>query len=458
MSPVEDGHTQCFAVRRGRIEGRIDSHFYKPEFQEMLDRLRKINAVPLGSMISSADETWDVKDGRFVDKFPYIEISGVTLGTNEYKISDVLVKEAPSRARLVVRKDDIIVSMTRPHRGAIAMIREEDDGAIASTGFSVLRDMRRKDVSREYLLYSLFTDIVLKQMLMRSSGGNYPAITAEEMHKILIPVTVNFNEQNQLVQNLLCARSNFLQKTAAADALLSGVDEFLGGILELPPTHIDNRKTYAVQTNTIKMEGRLNSDYYHPERILALRSLESVSERMSVQRLSEIVSFERNQVKEPGENYLSLAHVQSHTGELVDTDESAAGTCFTYETDDVLFTRLRPYLNKVYRADKSGCCSPEFHVLRIKNRKELLPEYLAAILRSKLTLAQTVHMMTGNTHPRLANEDVINLRIPVPSPATQMLIANEVQRRRAVARQLRLEADEGWEKAKKWFEEQLLGG
>ena len=39
----------------------------------------------------------------------------------------------------------------------------------------------------------------------------------------------------------------------------------------------------------------------------------------------------------------------------------------TYQANDVLFARLRPYLNKVYRAEMNGCCSTEFLVLRIKN-------------------------------------------------------------------------------------------
>jgi neutral trehalase len=67
-------------------------------------------------------------------------------------------------------------------------------------------------------------------------------------------------------------------------------------------------------------------------------------------------------------------------------------------------------------------------------------------------------MMTGNTHPRLTNEDVVNLVVPVPKPAIQEFIAAEVQRRRREeARRLRAEAEAGWQAAKQWFERQLLG-
>lgn len=66
-------------------------------------------------------------------------------------------------------------------------------------------------------------------------------------------------------------------------------------------------------------------------------------------------------------------------------------------------------------------------------------------------------MMTGNTHPRLTNEDVVNLVIPVPKPVVQEAIATEARRRREEARRLRTEAETEWQAAKRWFEEQLLG-
>ena len=160
-------------------------------------------------------------------------------------------------------------------------------------------------------------------------------------------------------------------------------------------------KSFAVLRGNI--DQKLNSEYYHPERTLTLSKLMSSSTTMRVARLAEVVNFERNQLDTPGEDYLSLAHIESHTGELTDSTDTASGNCFTYQSNDVLFARLRPYLNKVYRAEMNGCCSTEFHVLRIKESEELLPDYLASVLRSQTVLAQTVHMMTGNTHPRLTN-------------------------------------------------------
>ncbi len=292
-------------------------------------------------------------------------------------------------------------------------------------------------------------------MLMRSSGGNYPAITRDELAKVLIPA-VSREAQSRLTAVMDTARAERRAKLAEADALLAGIDDFLLDALGIAPPADNSRRVFAVSLARMSGQGRLNSDYYHPERTTVLRALDAVSPGLTTARLADVAAFERNQIKTPDDNYLSLAHVQSHTGELTNVTDTASGNCFTFQADDVLFARLRPYLNKVYRAEMSGGCSTEFHVLRVKDRTTLLPEYLAAILRSRLVLAQTTHMMTGNTHPRLTNDDVANLTIPIPNPTLQGIIAVEIRHRRENARRLRAEAEAGWQAAKGWFEEQLL--
>ncbi len=162
-------------------------------------------------------------------------------------------------------------------------------------------------------------------------------------------------------------------------------------------------------------------------------------------------------------NYVGLANVQSGTGEIVDTQDEVGGTCFRFQKGDVLFARLRPYLNKVICAPQAGICSTEFHVMRVKDKAmsglTLLPEYLAAVLRSRLVLAQTRHMMTGNTHPRLANEDVAALVVPIPQDSgTQASIVAELGRRRDAARAMQSDAARVWREAKAEFAARLLGG
>ena len=128
-----------------------------------------------------------------------------------------------------------------------------------------------------------------------------------------------------------------------------------------------------------------------------------------------------------------------------------------YEKGDILYGRLRPYLNKVVVAESCGICSTEFHVMRVIDMATVLPEYVASILRSDLILSQTKHMMTGNTHPRISNDDVQNLYIPVPDITVQKQIVYELQKRRMEARRLKIEAEQEWQQARIQFEKELLG-
>ncbi len=288
-------------------------------------------------------------------------------------------------------------------------------------------------------------------------------INLEEIGEIVVPVPP-LPKQKELLAALDAARGRRKKMLADADALLAGLDGFvldqLGLTMPPPATH---RTTYAVHLRDVVAGKKLYPDYFHPERINAIKAVQSKYPGDRAGTLASIADFRRDQRQvQPNDPYLGLANIQPNTGERIDsTDDDGEGTVFDYAENDVLFARLRPYLNKVYRAESGGVCSPEFHVMRVHPGKggkpSVIPDYLAAVLRSGVVLAQTRHMMTGNTHPRLANDDVVNLVVPIPDGKVQTKIAAEVARRRAEARRLRADADALWDQAKADFEAALLG-
>lgn len=189
LEPPSVDDRKVFAVHRGNLQGRIDPQFHLPRFENILKTISQTHHFPLGSVASFSREVWNIKEemeqGETV--FRYIEISGVNRETGEAKAEDTLIAEAPSRARMFVRQGDIIVSLTRPHHGSIAQIDASLDSCVASTGFAVLRQFDLERVNVDYLWAVLRTQTCLQQMRQRSSGGNYPAITEDELSKILVP-------------------------------------------------------------------------------------------------------------------------------------------------------------------------------------------------------------------------------------------------------------------------------
>lgn len=83
--------------------------------------------------------------------FRYIDISGIDRDAKRIATTvEILGADAPSRARQVVQKDDVLVSTVRPNLNAVAIVPVNLDGEIASTGFCVLR-ARKKVLVPQFL-------------------------------------------------------------------------------------------------------------------------------------------------------------------------------------------------------------------------------------------------------------------------------------------------------------------
>ncbi|NRG47792.1 restriction endonuclease subunit S, partial [Bacillus sp. CRN 9] len=85
----------------------------------------------------------------------YIDIESVNEGRiSEYK--KVLFRDAPSRARRIVKRNDVLISTVRPYLKAFAMIRDDVHNLVCSTGFSVVRC--KEDLYPSFLYHYVFSD------------------------------------------------------------------------------------------------------------------------------------------------------------------------------------------------------------------------------------------------------------------------------------------------------------
>ena len=205
----------CYPVYFNELDGRIDSHYHQPALKYIESTIEKINHTTLGDIIHFSNEIWN-QENMFETHFPYIEIGQIDINFGNVKnVTYYEKKDAPSRAKMIVREGDIIISTTHPHRGAIAQIDKSLNGFIASTGFAVLRELKTSEIEKDYLFYIVRTNLCLNQMLKRSSGGNYRAITPEELKQIKIPLPEK-NIQPKIVNDVKTRilRAELLQKEA----------------------------------------------------------------------------------------------------------------------------------------------------------------------------------------------------------------------------------------------------
>lgn len=145
-------------------------------------------------------------------------------------------------------------------------------------------------------------------------------------------------------------------------------------------------------------------------------------------------------------NYLSLEHVQSMTGDLIEfaprLGKEIRSRTKVFRQGDILYGRLRPYLNKVFLATgsvSSSICSTEFYVL-IPRVDLVLPNFLRAVLSSHYVQQYVKGLQTGSALPRLQLDDLMKIELPLPPIAAQSLyeefLRHETIRRRQIAAEL----------------------
>lgn len=124
----------------------------------------------------------------------YIDIGSVSLEYGIEQTQSFAFKDAPSRARRITERNDVIISTVRTYLKAIAKI--EKDGLIASTGFCVLHPTK---VDPNYLSYFCKSAAFCDFITANSYGISYPAIDAEQLVNAYISLP-SPNEQKQIVQ------------------------------------------------------------------------------------------------------------------------------------------------------------------------------------------------------------------------------------------------------------------
>ena len=119
--------------------------------------------------------------------FTYVDISSVD---NRLKrITEpkrLLGKDAPSRARQVIRANDVLVATTRPNLNAVALVSQELDGEICSTGFCVLRS--NGEIEPDFLFAFVQAEAFVSSLTELVKGALYPAVTDKQVRAQELPL------------------------------------------------------------------------------------------------------------------------------------------------------------------------------------------------------------------------------------------------------------------------------
>ena len=159
--------------------------------------------------------------------------------------------------------------------------------------------------------------------------------------------------------------------------------------------------------------------------------------RYPTRRLRHIVSLRRakSDYQDDSRSYVGLENIESWTGRFLDTsaDRGDSGRCLAndislshlFESGDVLFGKLRPYLAKAWIAEFPGRASTELLVMK---PIEIESRFLRYVFVSRNFIDLVDGSTFGSKMPRADWSFISNVHIPVPEWAMQQAIADHLDR------------------------------
>jgi type I restriction enzyme, S subunit len=202
-------------------------------------------------------------------EFIYLDIASID--NSQQRIVEpkiYLGKDAPSRARQLIKAGDILFSTVRTYLKNIAMVNEIYNGQIASTGFCVIRSANL--VTNRLIFYLTQTDFFLNPLNQIQRGTSYPAIRDSdvfdqvislpplaEQHRIVAKIEELFTKLDASIESLKKVQAQLKQYRQAV--LKSAVEGKLTA--EWRAIHKDELEPASVLLERIRKEKNKDSKY-----------------------------------------------------------------------------------------------------------------------------------------------------------------------------------------------------
>ena len=141
----------------------------------------------LGDIVSVNNESGNPIELFGEGTFTYIDISSVESKTGKITLENIIsTNDAPSRARRIINKGDLIISSVRPNLKSFGYIDFIPFRTITSTGFMVVTPSIQ--IEGLFLYHLFFNDFLQNQMISKMEKGAYPSINQTDFNKLQIPI------------------------------------------------------------------------------------------------------------------------------------------------------------------------------------------------------------------------------------------------------------------------------
>lgn len=335
-------------------------------------------------------------------EFRYVDIAAVGSGLLVGEPAAMTFREAPSRARRLVRPGDTIISTVRTYLRAVWPVAGPTGDLVVSTGFAVLSP--RSSIDPRFLGWLAQSDAVIEEIVARSVGVGYPAINAAEIGDIEV-VVPELREQRAIADYLD-------ERTSVMNDLI----EKKWKLVRLLQEEID-----AAILDLIGRSELVQGQKLIPA--LPLRRLLAKQDRMPIGETQLITAFRDGQV-----TARSLRRLEGFTESWTEGAKIQG-----VQRGDIVVHGLDGFAGAIGTSEADGGCSPVYHVCMPVDGGDA--DFYGGMLR---VLATTGYLGNFATSTRERAVDFRNWdlfgRIPVPAvePDDQRWIGNRVRALRPI--------------------------
>ena len=162
---------------------RFDAEYFQPQYEDIIEAVKRYKGGfdELGNMVKIKTDTYTPKD---TEQYKYIELANISSNGEITGYTEDFGSELPSRARRRVQKGDLIVSSIEGSLNSIALITEDWENALCSTGFFAIDT---NEINPETLLVLLKTKVGQLQLKKGCRGTILTAVGKEELSKVVLP-------------------------------------------------------------------------------------------------------------------------------------------------------------------------------------------------------------------------------------------------------------------------------
>lgn len=453
--------------------GRIDAEYYLPKYEDYIKAVSAYagGVAPLGEVCTIKDSNYTPEHGM---KYRYIELANIGKSGDITGCTYENGEDLPTRARRIVTQGDVIVSSIEGSLSSCALITDDYDQSLCSTGFYVVRSSQ---INSETLL-TLFKSFPIQQLLKKGCSGTIlTGIGKQEFENIPIPL-IRPEVQEEIAQHV---RQSFALRKEASQLLekaklsVEHAIEMAGGGKLLIYNNLQNKsvrqerlamwlllKELGIMDDTQKQQravvtdkclsqsflasGRLDAEYYQPK----YDYLDTQLAEIPTKRLGDVVNIQKSiepgseAYQDEGVPFVRVADLSKFglDNPSVRLDRKAFATALRPKKDTILMSKDGS-VGIAYKIDEDADVITSGAILHLSVKVEdILPDYLTLLLNSPIVRMQAERDAGGSIIQHWKPSEIAQVVIPILPAHIQQKLSERVSKSFALRRESKTLLDE----------------